>query len=319
MPSNGLSRENAASGCGWSQRQAAAEDAAAAAQPHRHEIVVGGGEPRAGKAHQHAAVLDPARQPVARLARDIADIGEDHHRQVLVEELRSPLRAGEPRSASRTSANGLSARDEIVGRGEQRLRGVGGRAGDDADRAAAPALVEQLHGAGGALAGDLEPGDVVADFDRQVELAPRSRARPPLKANGASPSGRPFEIERAHDAGFGRAARPARSTFTVSAPAALSAAASACAPATPPSTTVIGRCRRACRAPSTNSRAAAEIDAVGEPHAIRHRGVAARKRVSARQRFGALDRMRLRLDLLQPHARRAGVSSEMSRPAPRAG
>ena len=58
---------------------------------------------------------------------------------------------------------------EIEGRGEQRLRGVAGRARDDADGAAAPALVEQLHGAGGALAGNLQPRDVVAQLDRQVE------------------------------------------------------------------------------------------------------------------------------------------------------
>ena len=40
--------------------QAAAEDAAAAAQLHRNQLVVGGGEPRAGEAHQHAAVVDPS-------------------------------------------------------------------------------------------------------------------------------------------------------------------------------------------------------------------------------------------------------------------
>ena len=58
---------------------------------------------------------------------------------------------------------------QIIGRAEQRLRAVGGGAGDDADGAAAPALVEQLHGAGRALAGDFQPRDVVADFDRQID------------------------------------------------------------------------------------------------------------------------------------------------------
>ena len=149
--------------------QAAAEDAAAAPQLHRHEIVVAGREPRTGEAHQHAAVLDPARELVVRLAGDVADIGEDHHRQVLVEELAHRLRPASPVGKPHVGERIERAR-EIVGRGEQRLRGVGGRAGDDADGAAAPALVEQLHGAGRALAGDLEPGDVVADFDRQREL-----------------------------------------------------------------------------------------------------------------------------------------------------
>ena len=72
--------------------QAAAEDAAAAPQPDRNEIVVGGGEPRAGETHQHAAVLDPARQPIMGFARDIADIGENQHRQVLIEEMRHRFR-----------------------------------------------------------------------------------------------------------------------------------------------------------------------------------------------------------------------------------
>ena len=39
--------------------QAAAERAAAAAQLHRHELVIGAGEVRPGKAHKHAAIVDP--------------------------------------------------------------------------------------------------------------------------------------------------------------------------------------------------------------------------------------------------------------------
>ena len=145
---------------------------------HRHEVVVGGGEPRTGEAHQHAAVLDPARRaaraPRATLPTSARiSIGRRCSMNWLT------ACAGEPRSASRTSANGSSARDEIEGRGEQRLRGVGGRAGDHADRASAPALVEQLHRAGRALAGDLEAGDVVADLDRQRRARLRSRARRP--------------------------------------------------------------------------------------------------------------------------------------------
>ena len=158
--------------------QAAAEDAAAAAQLHRHQIVVGGGEPRAGEAHQHAAVLDPGGEPVARLARDVADIGQHDHRHVLLDEAPHRLGGrgdlGEPHVGER-----IERARQIVGRGEQRLRGVGGRAGDDADGAPAPALVEQLHRAGGAFGGNFEARDVVADLDRQVDLGVGSRARRP--------------------------------------------------------------------------------------------------------------------------------------------
>ena len=63
---------------------------------------------------------------------------------------------------------------------------------------------------------------------------------PVLNANGASPSGKPFR-SMALTMPFSIEPVCARSTFTVSAPAALSAAASACATATPPETTVSGR------------------------------------------------------------------------------
>ena len=170
--------------------QAAAEDAAAAPQPHRNEIVVGGGKPRAGKAHQHAAVVDPVREPVMGVAGDIADVGEDQHRQILIEEMRH--RFGR-RFALREPHVGERAERalDVIARRQQRLRRVGGGAGNDADGAAAPALVEQLHGAGGALAGDLDARDVVADFDRQIELR-FGLAIAGLNANGASPSGRPL-------------------------------------------------------------------------------------------------------------------------------
>ncbi len=73
--------------CGFSQRQTAAENAAAAPQLHRHQIVVGG-RPAAGR--QSAPARRHSRsnvvEPFARVSGDIADIGEDQHRQALVDE-----------------------------------------------------------------------------------------------------------------------------------------------------------------------------------------------------------------------------------------
>ena len=46
---------------------------------------------------------------------------------------------------------------QIIGRADQWLRTVGGRAGDDTDGAPPPALVEQLHAACRTLAGDIQP------------------------------------------------------------------------------------------------------------------------------------------------------------------
>ena len=183
--------------------QAAAEDAAAAAQLHRHQVVVGGaGEMRTGKAHQHAAIVDPFVELLARL-RDVADIGEDQHRQMLVEEALDRFRRRDAFGEADVGERIERAR-EIIGRADQRLRTVGGGAGHDADGAPAPALVEQLHGAGRALAGDLQPRHVVADFDRQVDH------RVGFRGVGAEGERRlaerqAFEIDGIHQAGIGAA------------------------------------------------------------------------------------------------------------------
>ena len=157
MLPNGPSRENAASGCGWSQLRLPPS-----MRPPRRSFTGtrSSSEPARrgpGEAHQHAAVLDPGGEPVARFARDVADVGQDDHRHVLLDEAAHRFggraRLGQPHVGERIERAG-----EIEGRGEQRLRGVGGRAGDDADGAPAPALVEQLHGAGRTLGGNFQRG-----------------------------------------------------------------------------------------------------------------------------------------------------------------
>ncbi len=120
--------------------QAAAENASAAPKLHRHQVVVAGSKARSCETHQHAAVLEPARERLARV-RDIAYVGEDQHWKALLDELADRLgwRAaiGEPHVGERPERA-----CKVVGRGQQRLRGVGGRAGDHADRAPPPAFVE---------------------------------------------------------------------------------------------------------------------------------------------------------------------------------
>ena len=179
--------------------QAAAEAAAAAAQFHRHQIVVGLRQPRAGKAHQHAALVDPGGEPLANFRRQRTDIRQHDHRQLLIEELGDGLlrraAVAEPHIGERRQRAG-----QVEGRSQQRLRGVAGRAGDDADGAAAPALVEQLHGAGGSLAGDFEPGDVVAQFHRQIERS-FGLALLRRKAVAGFADRRALRVERANHAG----------------------------------------------------------------------------------------------------------------------
>ena len=169
MLPNGPSRENAASGCGWSQLRLPPS-----VRPPRRSLT-------GTRSSSEAASRGPAKrtsmppssiQAVSRSRASPATLPTSA--SMIIGTLCSMKRrtasagrrdVGEPHVGER-----VERAREIVGRGEQRLRGVGGRAGDDADGAAAPALVEQLHGAGRTLGRDFEPGDVVADLDRQVDL-----------------------------------------------------------------------------------------------------------------------------------------------------
>ena len=276
MPKNGLSRVKALSCCGCSQDREPPR-----MRPPRRSFT-------GTRSSSAAASRGPAKRTStppssiqwvswSRRLGDVADVGEDQHRQALLDELAHRLRGraaiGEPHVGERPER----AR-EIIGRGEQRLRGVGGRAGDHADRAPAPALVEQRHRAGRALAGDLEAGDVVADFDRKRELGV-GLALAVLEGEGASPSGRPLR-SRARTVPVSAPPPLARRTFTVRAPAALSALESARAPAMPPSITVIGRCSTSRESAATKSlpppRSTLSVSQISSTS-----GVAPRKRPSA--------------------------------------
>ena len=178
--------------------QGAAEIAPAAPEAHGHELVVAGGEPRAGEAQEHAAALDEGRDLRQRVAVERAHIGEDEHRDLLVQQLRHRVR-----DAAAALAHFGVRREragDVVGRGEQRLRLVGRAAEDDADAPALAALVEQAHRSGGALAQHLDARDAVADFDRQLELRLRLRR---AGGEGERDIGerKVFEIERAQGAG----------------------------------------------------------------------------------------------------------------------
>src|SRR6185312_12799967 len=97
-----------------------------------------------------------------------ADVGHDDHRQLLIEELGDHL-LRRALVAAPYVGKGRERAVEIERRREQRLRGIGARSGDNADRAAAPALVEELHRTGRTLAGNFQPRDVIAQLDGEVE------------------------------------------------------------------------------------------------------------------------------------------------------
>ena len=281
---------------------AAAQDAAAAAQLHRHQIVVGcAGQMRAGKAHQHAAIVEPFVEPLARLG-DVADVGEDQHRQMLVEETLDRFRRRDALGKTDVGERIERAR-QIISGADQRLRAVGGGTRHDADGAPAPALVEQLHGARRAFAGDLQPRHVVADLDRQIDQR-LGFVGAGLEREGRLAERQSFEIDGVDKAGVGAAGLRAQDFHRQRAGRVVGAGE---------------RMRRRQAAGDHGERMAAdnaleagdefaafaEIDAVGQPDDLDvRRGL--EEALDQRQRLGAVDRVGLRLELLDLHARGAG-------------
>ena len=146
-----------------------------------------------GKAHEDAAVLDKTREIVMRLAGYHADIGEDHDRHMVIEKGAYWIGGGGPCLAD--VREGGERLREIIGRREQRLRDVRRFAADEADPAAAPALVEKKNRRRGMFARDFEAGDLVAQFDGHLETGLRLVRRAKIERCFAERE--PLAIERA--------------------------------------------------------------------------------------------------------------------------
>ena len=280
--------------------QAAAERAAAAAQLHRHELVVGAGEVRPGKAHKHAAIVDPFVELIERLV-DVADIGKDQHRQFAVEELGNGFRRSNAFGKSHVGERIKRAR-KVVGRADQRLRTIRGRSGYDADRAPPPALVQELHSACRALADNFEACDVVANFDGEIDHRV-GFAISGLEVERCLAQRQALEIDGVHHAEVARAGLRAQN---------LHGQRARC---------VVGSCQRMrdrqsafddaervisyCLLQAVDKRRTfAEIDAVRQPHDF-HVRCGGKKALDERQGCTAVNAERLRLDLLDLHARSA--------------
>ncbi len=143
-------------------RQRAAEDAIAAAQRDRHELVGALGDVRAGEADEHAALGEPALERRALVADHLGDIGEHEHGERALEELadRAPADLAERRERAL----------EVVELRQQRLVGLDRAGRDEADGPAAPALVEEDDGAGATLALDLDADDFIAQLRRRLDV-----------------------------------------------------------------------------------------------------------------------------------------------------
>ena len=178
-------------------RQSAAQRAVAAAQLDRDEVVLAVGEPRAGKAQQNAAGLDPARQLLARVGADLGAVGEHDLGHAGCQQFGQ-------RAAPQFGVRRQSLLD-IVELRQKRLRCLRRRLADQPHQPLAPAFVEQDHAADAHRRLQLEPGDLIAQLDRQVD--PDLPARGPvLELQGLASQNLAGRADRAQDQAL-RAAR----------------------------------------------------------------------------------------------------------------
>ncbi len=219
--------------------QRAAELAAATAQAHRHEVVaLRAGKARSGEAQEDAAAVDEAVQGLPGRGGDGADIGQHDHRHAALDEAQDGV-GGRGALDGADVGEGLQRAAEIIGRRQQRLGGVGGRAGDDADRAAGPAGIDELD-----RAAERSPAMSRRVISLRISTGRSKRTSasvlPASKAKAASPSGRPRPSSaRTRPTCAGPPC--GRSTLAVKPPAVLVAAASASGWARPVSKTVTRR------------------------------------------------------------------------------
>jgi len=162
-------------------------------------------------------------------------------------------------------------------------------------------LSSSANRAGGALAGDLEPRDVVADLDRQCELGV-GFALAVLEVEGSVAERQALEVERTHGTGLGAAAGRAQNFDAERTGGVVGAGERARArkPALDHGD------RPVLDEPAERGDeliAAAEIDAVGEPDQL-DVGGGGQEPPEHCKRVGALDGVGLGLDLIEPYARR---------------
>ena len=205
-PASGPASSKPASGSGRAQDRAPPRLRSPRRSVHRQQLVLGRSASRGpAKRSSTPPRLDPARQPArARPAPICALSVSDDGRHPARQQLRRSSRA-------RSSAWGAERALDIVELDEQRLRGLGRGLADQADQAVAPALVEQHHAADAAGRLELEPGDLVAQLERQVDARPRRASASSSNASVWRVRISPVRADRAqHQALHAARRRPAR-------------------------------------------------------------------------------------------------------------
>ena len=113
----------------------AAEHSVAHAKAHRQQRIGSGilRQMRPGEAEQDAAPLHPAAERGGLLIGERPDIVQHQHREIAAQQLLD--------AAATQLREGLERALDVIEPGQDRLGAFGGGAGDEADRAPAPALV----------------------------------------------------------------------------------------------------------------------------------------------------------------------------------
>ena len=141
----------------------AAQGSSAAAQAHRQQAVRAAlGQARSGKAQQQAAPLDPGRQPFEFDLGQASQVWKHQNRQLALQQLAD--------LAAPQLGKGVEGALQVVELAQQWLRLFKRPGGDQAYGPPPPTFVQQKDGAGLLLVGDSQPGDLVAQLGRQVQL-----------------------------------------------------------------------------------------------------------------------------------------------------
>ena len=143
----------------------AAERPAPAAQGHRGQVVGGLGQVGSGEAQHGAAGLEPSGHRLALGGVGQVVVGQHQHRNFALDQLGD--------TAAADLAERVQRPVEVMQFVQQRLHAVERAGGDQTHRTAPPAVVDEHDRAGGALALDGEPREVVAKLRRQHQPGAR--------------------------------------------------------------------------------------------------------------------------------------------------
>ena len=157
-------------------RQRATQRALAKPQTHRKQflVIAGAQQPRAGEAHQRAAVFHPFDQRLARAVGNGSDVAHHDDGRLLLEQLRDRLGQVRARRFDKIGER-LQRTANIVERREQQPGLVDRGLGQQPDPPALVGLVEHAHRAGMGLAVKRNRCKIVAQFERHHDLAGRHR------------------------------------------------------------------------------------------------------------------------------------------------